>query len=80
MVPDYDVAYAAQWEINQYEVVFDANGGEGGTIVRKDYGTEIVPPNVTWAGHTFVEWFPEVPGTMPLGGATYTAQWRTNSY
>ena len=79
-VPAYGVTYVAQWEINQYTVTFDANGGEGGTSVTQDYGTVLVAPTVTRTGHTFVGWSPAVPVTVPAGNVTYVAQWEKNKY
>ena len=79
-VPASDVTYTAQWEINQYTVTFDANGGVGGTSGKQDYGTAIVVPTVTREGYTFQGWLPEVPATVPEGDVTYTAQWEINKY
>ena len=61
-------------------VIFDANGGEGGTNVVQHYGTEIVPPTVTRTGYTFAGWSPEVDETVPASNVTYTAQWKVNRY
>jgi len=79
-VPANDLTYVAQWQINQYTVVFDANGGEGGTSVTQDYATEIVSPTVTREGYTFTGWSPEVAATVPASDVTYTAQWVPNKY
>ena len=79
-VPAEDVTYAAQWTPNKYAVTFDANGGSGGATATLDYGAAIVPPTVTRTGYTFLGWSPEVAETVPLDGATYTAQWKINNY
>ena len=79
-VPAADVTYTAQWEINQYNVTFNANGGEGGTSVRQDYGTAIVTPAVTRTGYTFNGWLPSVAATVSAADVTYTAQWEINQY
>ena len=79
-VPTKDMIFVAQWEINQYTVMFDANGGEGGTIARLDYGAPIVAPTVTRTGYTFVGWSPSVAATVPAKDVTYTAQWNVNKY
>jgi len=75
-----DVTYYAQWQINQYAVAFDANGGDGGTSMELDYGAEIVAPEVTREGYTFTGWSPAVAATAPASDVTYTAQWRVNQY
>ena len=79
-VPAGDVTYYAQWRINQYTATFDANGGVGGGTVTQDYGTSLTAPTVTREGYTFIGWSPSVPSTIPAMNATYTAQWRINSY
>ena len=79
-VPLGGATYTAQWEINQYAVTFDANGGVGGTSDRQDYGTAIVAPTVTRAGYTFKGWSPSVAATVPANNVTYTAQWEINKY
>ena len=61
--------------MNQYTITFDANGGEGGITRELDYGSALNAPNVTRTGYTFNGWEPNVPASVPLGGATYTAQW-----
>ena len=79
-VPANDVTYTAQWSINQYTVTFDANGGEGGTSGKQDYGSTITAPTVTREGYTFTGWTPDVPASVPASNATYTAQWSINQY
>ena len=79
-VPAANVTYTAQWTPNKYTVVFDANGGTGGTSANLDYESTLVAPTVTRTGYTFKNWSPSVPATVPLGGATYTAQWEINQY
>ena len=64
-VPEHNVSYVAQWQINQYTLTFDAAGGTGGTSITQDYGTSLVAPEVSRVGYTFAGWNPEVPLTMP---------------
>ncbi|MBO7683815.1 MAG: leucine-rich repeat protein [Kiritimatiellae bacterium] len=80
-VPASNVAYTAQWRINQYVVMFDANGG--GLVetalprieVMQDYGSEILVPKVSREDHDFAGWSPEVAMTVPASNVTYTAHW-----
>jgi len=75
-----DHTIVAQWQINQYEVTFDANGGTGGTNTLQDYATDIAVPNVMREGYSFVGWTPAVAAIVPATNVTYTAQWRINQY
>lgn len=79
-VPASNVTYTAQWRVNQYAVVFDADGGVGGITNTQEYASKIVPPNVSREGYTFVGWSPEVDATMPASNVTYTVLWRINEY
>ena len=79
-VPSHDVSYLAQWTPNKYNVTFDANEGMGGWSRSLDYDSAIVAPTVSRTGYTFKGWSPSVAVTVPLGGATYTAQWEINQY
>ena len=79
-VPAENATYTAQWQINQYTVTFDANGGVGGKTIVLDYGSPLSAPAVTREGHTFNGWSPSVPFAVPDGDATYTAQWMINKY
>ena len=79
-VPASNVAYTAQWRINQYSVVFDANDGTGNITNEQNYASEIVAPDVARDGYTFLGWSPEVDATVPASNVTYTAQWKINQY
>jgi len=79
-VPASNVCYVAQYTNNIYEVVFDANGGEGGKTVTQDYGTALSAPTVTRTGYTFTGWSPSVPSTVPAANVTYTAQWQIKKF
>ena len=79
-VPAEDVTYIAQWRVRQYEVRFDAAGGNEDVSYVLDYGSTIEVPTVTRAGYTFSGWSPEVPRTVPAQDAEYVALWRVNRY
>ena len=73
--------YWAKWEINQYTITFDTNGGSEIAPITQDYGTEItVPADPTRKGYTFKGWDKEIPETMPAGNITVKAQWEINQY
>ena len=69
--------YWAKWEINQYTITFDTNGGSEIAPITQDYGTEITAPdNPTRKGYTFKGWDKEIPETMPAENLTITARWK----
>ncbi len=79
--PADDLTVIAQWNLNSYNLTFDANGGEGGTgPTPTEFGAAITAPVVTKEGYTFVSWEPAVPPTMPAADSVYVAQWSINSY
>ena len=73
--------YWAKWEINQYTITFDTNGGSEIAPITQDYGTAITAPaNPTRKGYTFKGWDKEIPKTMPAENMTVKAQWEINRY
>ena len=69
--------YWAKWEINQYTITFDTNGGSEIAPITQDYGTEITAPDTpTRKGYTFKGWDKEIPKTMPAENITITARWK----
>ena len=73
--------YWAKWEINQYTITFDTNGGSEIAPITQDYGTKITAPaNPTRKGYTFKGWDKEIPKTMPAENITVKAQWKINQY
>ena len=73
--------YWAKWEINQYTITFDTNGGSEIAPITQDYGTKITAPdNPTRKGYTFRGWNKEIPETMPADNITVKAQWGINQY
>ena len=80
-MPAGNITVKAQWEINQYTITFDTNGGSEIVPITQDYGTEItVPDNPTRKGYTFKGWDKEIPETMPAENMTVKAQWKINQY
>ena len=76
-MPAENITVKAQWEINQYTITFDTNGGSEIAPITQDYGTEITAPdNPTRKGYAFRGWNKEIPETMPAENITITARWR----
>ena len=69
--------YWAKWEINQYTITFDTNGGSEIAPITQDYGTAITAPaDPTREGYTFMGWDREIPKTMPAENITLKARWK----
>ena len=80
-MPAENITVKAQWEINQYTIAFDTNGGSDIAPITQDYGTKITTPdNPTRKGYTFKGWDKEIPKTMPAENMTVKAQWKINQY
>jgi len=80
-MPAENITVKAQWEINQYTITFDTNGGSEIAPITQDYGTEITTPDKpTRKGYTFIGWDKEIPETMPAENITVKAQWKINQY
>ena len=76
-MPAENITVKAQWEINQYTITFDTNGGSEIAPITQDYGTAITAPaDPTREGYTFKGWDKEIPKTMPAENITITARWR----
>ena len=71
----------AQWTPRNYTVSFDSAGGSAVASITAAYGSALTAPSApTRDGYTFAGWSPAFPATMPLGGATLTAQWTPRNY
>ena len=82
----------AVWELNTYDVTYDANGGENAPAGQvKTHGTELTlsAEEPTREGYTFKGWSTSANGTVAYApGATYTAEeavtlyavWEINTY
>ena len=72
----YDQTLTAHWQINQYTITFDTDGGTVIDPITQDYGTDVTAPkNPTKEGFTFAGWDRQIPTTMPADNVTITAQW-----
>ena len=76
-MPAENMTVTAQWEINQYTITFDSNGGSEITPITQDYETAITAPaDPTREGYTFMGWDQEIPKTMPAENITLKARWK----
>ena len=80
-MPAENMTVKAQWEINQYAITFDTNGGSEIAPITQDYGTAITAPaDPTREGYTFIGWDRDIPEIMSAENITVTAQWEINRY
>ena len=80
-----DKTFYARWHTNQYQLVWDLDGGtvDGTTSYTHGdvyYNTSVTAPKVTKIGYTFAGWDKEIPTTMPAENVTITAKWTINQY
>ena len=76
-MPAENMTVTAQWEINQYTITFDTNGGSEIAPITQDYGTAITAPaDPTREGYTFIGWDKAIPETMPAENITLKARWK----
>ena len=77
-------SFTATWSPNTYSLIFDANGGTGGTTRKVVYGEAIgTLPTAAMRGYNFVGWFSDktagyevhAEDTMPGANTTYYAHW-----
>ena len=80
-VPVNGITYEAKWQINQYTITFDTDGGSEVAAITQDYASAITAPaNPTKTGYTFNAWEPALPKTMPVDGFQTKATWTINQY
>nr|MBQ8244702.1 InlB B-repeat-containing protein [Oscillospiraceae bacterium] len=78
----------AVWQVRQYTITFDSDGGSPVAPIGAAYLSTInEPTEPTKTGHSFAGWdangdkqADEFPETMPLNGGNMTALWTVNSY
>ncbi len=80
-IPAEDVTITAQWEINQYTITFDTDGGTAIDPVTQDYGTAVIAPaDPEKTGYSFKGWDKEIPATIPAEDVTINALWDANKH
>ena len=88
-IPTASTTYYTHWQINQYTITFDGNGGTNPSSITKDYNTQIgTLPTSTRIGYTFKGWYTAKTGgtkieattKIPAKNTTYYARWQVNQY
>lgn len=86
VMPANDLTLVAQWEVEEYTINFDTDGGSTVPSMDVEFGEKVTPPaDPTKPGYDFVEWSPALPETMgDIGndGASMsvTAIWKAKEY
>ena len=80
----------AVWQINQYTISFNSNGGSAVSAIKANYGTNIDEPTTpAKTGYIFVGWFKDIDltqawdfaaDTVPVNGTTLYAKWDVVKY
>ena len=79
-MPAENMTIKAKWNINQYTITFNSNGGSDVAPITQDYGTAVTAPTApTKTGYTFDGW-DALPETMPAENITVNAKWEANEY
>ncbi len=79
-MPADAVTYYAVFEVNQYTITFDTDGGTAVDSITQDFGSDIATPTQpTKTGYTFAGW-DTLPATMPAKDTTVKAKWTINQY
>ena len=80
-MPAGNVVIKAQWQINQYTITFDTDGGSAIDPITQNYNTAITKPaDPTKTGSSFAGWNKDIPSIMPAKNDTIKAQWQINEY
>ena len=80
-MPAEDVTITAKWNINQYTITFDTDGGSTIDSITQDYGTAInAPADPTKTGYVFDGWEKNIPTTMPAENLSIKAKWKAKTY
>ena len=80
-MPAGGAALVANWNILQFTITFETDGGTAIDPITADYGTaigEIADP--VKEGYNFLNWTPAIPATMPAQNMTITANYEVIYY
>ena len=79
--PAEDMTVKAKWQINQYTITFDTDGGTAIAPITQDYNTAIMKPSdPTKEGCSFAGWDKDIPALMPAENMTIKALWSVGKY
>lgn len=88
-MPAYNQTLYAKWDLNEYTISFDSNGGSSVAVISQDYGSLVnAPTDPIQIGYDFIGWYQDsaleipflFPTTMPAYHFTLYAKWSINQY
>ena len=80
-MPAENTTLYAKWNIGEYTLTFDTDGGSVIAPISQKYGTAVAAPtDPTKEGYTFAGWDQAIPATMPARSMTIKAKWTVNKY
>jgi uncharacterized repeat protein (TIGR02543 family) len=87
-MPAENLTLYAKWNVNQYTITFNTNGGDIISTQTHNFGSPLVIPTPTRVGHAFGGWFIDSnltqsysgSETMPAENLTLYAKWTINQY
>jgi len=80
IMPAQDLVLTARWQLAQYKLSIDSNGGSTIEPMLVTYTSPVQVTTPVRVGYTFTGWIPDVPATMPAEDLTLQAQWQVNQY
>ncbi len=80
-MPAENVTAEAIWNVNEYTITFDADGGSAVAPITQDFGTAVTEPAApTKTGYDFAGWSPALPSTMPAENISVKALWTIKKF
>ncbi|MBO6083790.1 MAG: InlB B-repeat-containing protein, partial [Candidatus Methanomethylophilaceae archaeon] len=71
----------ALWDVLQFRIAFDTDGGTSIEPILQDYGTALQAPDAPYKeGFTFKGWTVPIPETVPASNIVVRALWSVNQY
>ena len=78
-MPDKDLFYTAEFDVNNYQFIIHVDNKE--EVVSYPYNNEIaLPEDPTKEGHSFVGWLGTIPTNMPAHDVEVFAQFSTDTF
>ena len=78
-MPDKDLFYTAEFDVNNYQFIINVDNKE--EVVSYPYNNEIaLPEDPTKEGHSFVGWLGTIPTKMPAHDVEVFAQFSTDTF
>lgn len=86
-MPIPNITVYAKWEVNQYIIGFEPNGGDYVETITQDFGTELILPTPARTGYSFIGWYKDAVlsqavdfTTVQASNMVLYAQWEIITY